>query len=487
MDQNTKVVRKTVEQTRTFSVAHGFHPGELPGEPLPLRVFTCTYYDAPDYLLGRRGITLRRRVEDRTAHWELTLPRSPASLTIEFPDRSLLPSPAISDVLRAHLRGQELVPIAKLRTRRSGSRVLDESRPLANVLFDSITQLEARRSVRRFSALSIEPLEGDESELSRVESALRSRGTDTEPADERPIIFQAIGLQSPLQPTHVSPTAPSVDHLKANFRAEVEAILAHDPGARLGLDSEDVHQMRVSTRRLRAILRAAKPMLAPEWVDGLRTELAWLGEVLGTVRDLDVLLEHFHTEAAALDPREHRAFERVLTSFGAERTEARAAMMEALRSDRYLKLVDRLEVDADAPQVVSPEVSLRALAAAQFKKLRRTIHDLGPEPSDAALHAARIKVKRARYTAELAEIVVGKAASRFIQRAKDVQQLLGDHQDAVVAEDRLRRLLTRSRGSRAVFAAGVIVERQRARRRAARAGLQDLWGKLEKRGRKAWS
>jgi hypothetical protein len=221
LDQNTKVVRKTVEQARMFSVAPGFRPRDLPGEPLSPRIFTCTYYDVPDYRLGRRGITLRRRVEGRTAQWELTLPRSPASLTIEFPDRSLLPPPIISDVLRAHLRGRELVPIAKLRTSQSGSRIFDDSRPLANVLFDSITQLEARRSVRRFSALSIAPLEGDESELSRIESGLRSRGADTETADERPIIFQAIGLQSQPQPPHLSSTAPSVDHLKANFRAEV--------------------------------------------------------------------------------------------------------------------------------------------------------------------------------------------------------------------------------------------------------------------------
>src|SRR5262245_14432392 len=107
MNDHTRIVRKTVEQTRTFSVAPGFRPRDLPGEPLPPRIFTCTYYDAPDYRFGRRDITLRRRVEGRIAHWELTLPRSPASVTIGFPDRSLLPPPIISDVLRAHLRGRE--------------------------------------------------------------------------------------------------------------------------------------------------------------------------------------------------------------------------------------------------------------------------------------------------------------------------------------------------------------------------------------------
>ena len=47
--------------------------------------------------------------------------------------------------------------------------------------------------------------------------------------------------------------------------------------------------MRVATRRMRAILRAARPLLDPEWVRSLRAELGWLGGALGPVRDLDVL------------------------------------------------------------------------------------------------------------------------------------------------------------------------------------------------------
>ena len=73
---------------------------------------------------------------------------------------------------------------------------------------------------------------------------------------------------------------------------QVGELIAHDPGTRLGDDPEELHQARVATRRLRAVLRAARPLLDPGWTESLRAELSWLGGALGPVRDLDVLLDH---------------------------------------------------------------------------------------------------------------------------------------------------------------------------------------------------
>ena len=58
--------------------------------------------------------------------------------------------------------------------------------------------------------------------------------------------------------------------------------VAHDPGVRLGREPESLHQMRVATRQLRTVLRAAMPLLMPEWVNSLRDELRWLGRTPGT-------------------------------------------------------------------------------------------------------------------------------------------------------------------------------------------------------------
>ena len=112
---------------------------------------------------------------------------------------------------------------------------------------------------------------------------------------------------------------------------------------------------------------------------------------------------------------------------------------------------------------------------------------LPADPTDDELHAVRIRGKRARYAAELAEGAVGKPAQRFVQDAKRFQDVVGEHQDAVVAEERIRALLDRQASSLAYLAAGRLIERERERRRNARAPFPEAWAALEKSGKRAWS
>ena len=83
---------------------------------------------------------------------------------------------------------------------------------------------------------------------------------------------------------------------------------------------------------------------------------------------------------------------------------------------------------------------------------------------------------------------MGKPARRFVQDAKRFQDVVvGEHQDAVVAEKRIRDLLNRTGSPQAHLAAGRLIERERSRRREARAAFADAWGYLEKSGKKAWA
>jgi CHAD domain-containing protein len=260
--------------------------------------------------------------------------------------------------------------------------------------------------------------------------------------------------------------------------AQVAEVLAHDPGTRLGRDPEELHQLRVATRRLRAVLRAARPLLDPEWTEALREELRWLGGALGPVRDLDVLAERLGEEIAALEPEERRAAQRFLQLLRRERDAARSALLEAMSEQRYWELLDRLEVAAAAPRAREADVSLRALAGEEFRKLRKAVRALPPEPTDDELHGVRIKGKRARYAAELAEGVVGKPARVFVRDAKRFQDVVGEHQDAVVAEARIRAWLPRAKGLWAHLAAGRLIERERVRREEAREAFPATWARL---------
>ena len=157
-----------------------------------------------------------------------------------------------------------------------------------------------------------------------------------------------------------------------------------------------------------------------------------------------------------------------------------------LESERYAALLDSLGVAAPPPPEKPSEAELAALAKAEFKSLKKAARDLGPESSDKDLHRVRVKAKRARYAAELAAPSVGKRAEEFVRSAKRFQDLLGEHQDAVVAEDKIRELAMAARATKVAFAAGRLVERERARRNSARAEVPGAWSKLERSGRRAW-
>lgn len=266
-------------------------------------------------------------------------------------------------------------------------------------------------------------------------------------------------------------------------------MLRHDPGTRSGEDPENLHQMRVSVRRMRAVLQAARPLLNREWADGLRAELGWLGRALGPVRDLDVLLMRLRGEAALFGAAEQADAERLLGSLEAERTRARSDMLDALASERYTVLVDRLTEAAAQPVPVRDrkrEVSLVSLVRKEFDRLSCEVARAGDEPADEVLHELRILGKRLRYTAELAEPALGPPVHELLGKTVAMQDVLGEHQDACVAQQRVTALLAGLPGDTAVaFVAGRLFEREEVRRIETRAAWPPAWADVRLAGETA--
>jgi CHAD domain-containing protein len=483
-DPTVPPLRETRERELKLAVPPGFVLPELPGEPLGPDTFTSTYHDTADRALARARITLRRRVQDRRGLWQLKLPGEGERLELESPGGPGAPPDELARLLVGVLRGRALEPAAVLRTRREGIRARENGRLVADVTVDTVTVLDGRRVRERFVELEVEALEGGADALPGLERVLLAAGAVQ--GDGRPKAFRALAY-FPAEPAAPPRWAPALEHVRASIALNAGELISHDPGTRLGEDPEDLHQARVATRRLRAVLRAASPLLDPAWTDSVRAELAWLGGALGPVRDLDVLLARLREEIGDLEPAERRAAARFPALLEEERATAREAMLEAMSTPRYGELLAALEAAAVAPRGRPADVTLRDIAAGEFRKLRKAVRRLPADPTDDELHAVRIRGKRARYAAELAERTVGKPAARFVLDAKRLQDVIGAHQDAVVAEERVRSLLDRAGGAQAQFAAGRIVERERERRREARAEFPDAWARLEKSGKRAWS
>ena len=471
------------QKVRHFVAGEDFELPELPGRALPSRSYTETYYDTAGGRLDRAGFELRRRVENGKGVWHLTVTSDGESaLDVEALGGPAAPPAELQELLSAASAGFALSPVAKLSTKTNGKRVKRGSHTLARVQVSSVAVLEGRRVTEAFHELVLEPLAADRKEVGRLEKALRRAGA--KPGHPPAPVTRVLGSEG----LDESPAAtPDLERLRMFFREQFARMLAHDPGVRLGEDPEELHQLRVATRRLRSVLRTATPLLEATWAQALRDELSWLGDELGVARDIDVLTEHLRAEAAELDPADRRALKPLFDDLAAAGKAARRRVLRALRSERYFALLATLESAAAAPSAGDAGVSLRKAARKEFGRLAKAMEELATEPSDQAVHRARIKGKRARYAAELLEDELGSAGKRLISAAKAFQDVAGEHQDAVVAEERIRKLLRGKASQRSALAAGILIARERERRARAAAKLPDAWGRLDKAAAKAWA
>ncbi len=476
-------MRVVARKTLHLVADDAFELPELGGRALPTRFFTETYYDTAGGRLGRAGFILRRRVENGKGIWQIAVTNNGASsLEVEEPGGPAAPPEQLQELLSAASAGFSLAPVARLRTRTSGLRVKEGRHSLAKVNVSSVAVLEGSRVARRFWEIELEPLAADRKQLVRIEKALRKAGA--KPADDQPRLARAVETKGPEE---LPAPTPALEQLRMFFREQYARILAHDPGVRVGSNPEDLHQLRVAARRLRSVLRTAAPLLESSWVERLREELSWLGGELGPARDYDVLLAHVREEAAGLDPSDRRALKPLFDKLEQAGEEARSRALAALRSERYFGLLASLEGAAAAPPPGERNGSLISAARSDFDRLAKAMKKLAEEPSDENTHRARIKGKRARYAAELVEDQLGKAAGRLIACAKGFQDVAGEFQDAVVADEQIRALMRGQRSQQAVLAAGILVGRERERRRRAAARLPASWARLEKVVAKAWA
>jgi CHAD domain-containing protein len=468
-------MRETLDRELKLDPGGEFALPELPGEALEPRLFTSTYYDTPPRSLARCGITIRRRVENGRSRWQLKLPREDGRSELEVDGGPAGAPPELEALLPAHLRYGPLAPVATLRTRRVGVRVISGDRSLADVVLDSVDVLDGGRSAGAFAEIEIELVDGDQSDLDRLGRVLREAGAH--PGENAPKVMRVLELDGVAAPAR---DALAVDHVRFLLTRQLRELETYDPGVRLGTDPEDLHRFRVATRRSRALIRAAAPLLGGQ-LDPLQEELRWLGWALGPARDLDVLVDHLREETASLDGDLEEAGE-IVAALEEERSRARAAMVGSLTGDRYLAVLDRFAADVAALSGDGETGVLVELAAAESRRLRKSYRGLGPNPPDERLHRVRIKAKRARYAAELAGQAGGKRLAAVVRAARDLQDVVGAHQDAVVAEERVRRLA----GDRTAIAAGRIIELEHQRRRRARAELPETWARFDSARRRAF-
>jgi CHAD domain-containing protein len=495
-----------LERETKLEAPAGFRIPELGGDGLvatdeePQRLVTV-YVDTPDLRIVRWGSSLRHRQgEGREKVWTVKLPSSGngsqlvrTEVNFEGADARKLPT-AAADLVRAFVRGQELAPVARLQTVRRGVRISDDAgTPLAMVTDDEVSVMDGRRVASRFRELEVELDPAADAALSDVlVGRLREAGAG--PVDNVSKVVRALGPRAAAPPDLEVPEldehAGVTDVVRRELATSVVRLLRHDAGVRLGEDPEEVHQARVATRRVRSALRTFRDVLEPEWATSLRDRLRWLADALGDVRDTEVLRERIRSREPMLPEADLGALEELVTMLEAKRDEARERLLRAMREPEYLALLDDLVEAARQPRVLqevataSAATALRAVLERPWLHLSNAVERARDDGSDASMHGVRIRAKRARYAAEAVSPVFGKRAQSFAEAAASLQDVLGEHQDSVVA----RRWLREAVGSDGdAFVAGELSAIEAQAAAAARAAWSKAWKTLSRKRLRFWA
>ncbi|OBK15411.1 CYTH and CHAD domain-containing protein [Mycobacterium asiaticum] len=415
----------------------------------PAQELDAVYFDTPNQDLARNRITLRRRTGGADAGWHLKLPAGPDSRTEihaaidASADADTVPEELL-DVVLAIVRDRPVAPVARITTRREIQVLYNaDDVALAEFCNDHVTAWSAQDSQDsegsdpveqqwREWELEVREPDGGTSEaashelLNRLSNRLLDAGAA--PAGHGSKLVRALGSAAP------PPATPPADPIHRAVAQHVEEMLVWDRAVRA--DAEDsVHQLRVTTRKLRSLLKDSQESFGLADGAWVLDELRELAGVLGVARDAEVLAERYERALTRLDPRLVRGpvSERLVNGAKRRYQVGLRRSLVAMRSKRYFRLLDALESLVTEPTVLAfGQQSQPVTIDAAYRKVRKATKAARDAPDDdEALHRIRKRAKRLRYTA------AATGDERVAQEAKAIQVLLGDHQDSVVSREHL--------------------------------------------------
>jgi CHAD domain-containing protein len=475
-------------------------------EKSPTQSLDAVYFDTHSQDLARHKITLRRRTGGHDAGWHLKLPAGPDSRTeirapLQTSDaaaENTVPSELL-DVVLAIVRDRPVEPVARITTERESQLLYSiDGTALAEFSNDHVTAWSGGAVVgtepvpaeQEWREWELELVAGngtaDTELLSRLSNRLLDAGAT--PAGHGSKLARVLGATSP-----ANGAPPSEDPVHRAVAEQVDELLVWDRAVRADVD-DAVHQMRVTTRKIRSLLRESQESFGLSDGAWILDELRELASVLGIARDAEVLAQRYEQQLNRLAPELVRGpiWDRLVE--GARRryqTGLRRSLI-AMRSPRYFRLLDALEsMVAEIPVAPSGEeapaitidgaykkVRKAAKAAAELDQIDQTAQEY-EHHRDEVLHRIRKRAKRLRYTA------AATGADEVSKQAKTIQTLLGDHQDSVVSREHLGQQANAAHvAGEDTFTYGLLYQHEADLAESCRQQLDDALRKLAKSVRK---
>ena len=447
--------------------------------------------DSADRCLARAGIVVSRRDD----HWVVeTVGYGSAQVGGPIVDGDLLDGELLRTVA-AVSRGRSLTYTVRERRRGRVFPLLsalnaDPSadsapREVGFLRDEDVSVVDGRRVVSRHRRLTVE---AEAWVVDWIHLRLQGLGMASQEVVS-PLSPVTLGPPDPMPwPLTRTPNTPTV--LQRGLASAVGELLRHDPVVRLDLHVEGVHRMRVSVRAIRSLVRTYRALF-DRVPASLGNDLRWISQLLGQVRDLDVLAQSLEQVRKPLAPYERDMSQFLLEEVAGERQQRLTDLRSAMSTKRYAALIDRLVALSESPSFTddagrSPARALVPIARRAYRRLGKCAKTAaGDHASVDAVHAVRLSAKRYRYVLDtVAEVIPAAAAQAKL--LSQLQQVLGRFNDAANAEEWLtKRAEFESDPGRAFVLGGLVMELRRRRDRHRSRWLQ-AWARVKSPPHTAW-
>ena len=463
-------------------------------ERLPSHSLDAIYFDTPKHDLAVHRVTLRRRTGGPDEGWHLKLPTGPDSRTeVHAPldaDSPEQPPEQLVDIVLAIVRDRPLAPVARITTTRSVVMLHGaDGAGLAEFCDDEVRAWAiadgGHQDEQQWHEWELElvdgSVEGGAALLDRLGNRLLDAGAT--PAGHGSKLAKVLDAAVAAPPDTPEPPADPVHRAVAEQVAE---LLEWDRAVRADV-YDSVHQMRVTTRKIRSLLQASEDAFGLTDDAWVLDELRQLASVLGIARDAEVLAERYQRALDALPAELVRGPVRERLVEGANRRyqSGLRRSLAAMRSQRYFRLLDALEglVFAQPLDTTPGAEPHRVTIDSAYKRIRKaakSAEQAVEEHKDEALHRIRKGAKRLRYVA------AATGESKVSERAKVIQTLLGDHQDSVVSRAHLSQQAEAAHlAGEDTFTYGLLYQQEEDLADRCREAVDDALAALQKSVRKA--
>jgi inorganic triphosphatase YgiF len=432
------------------------------GDATATQVLHSTYFDTPDRVLRKAGLSLRiRRVDGRRIQTVkaardatgLALDRDEWEHEVEgdTPDLSLAQGAPLDAVRNCPAAIQPLFSLTVERT----SLTLDRHGSQVEVALDR-GRIDGRDGGCPFAEVEIELKSGDPNGLFDLALALSEAAPlrlSFKAKSDRG--FEILDGEEPTrvkaEPIVLARRMTCSEAFQIIARSCLRHLVANESILRQRENPEAVHQMRVALRRLRAAVTLFKDVVADERREPIRAELKWMANALGQARDIDVFI------ADTLEPARERhgstpEFKALVKEYEAKRAKTYKDVRALVVSFRFLRAILETAAWIETGGWLSREdKAARALKrrrvvdharnelAQRWRKIRKRgkrLSELDPE----SRHRVRIDIKKLRYASEFFDSLFKGSGMKKRKRAalaalEGLQETLGGLNDIAVGAD----------------------------------------------------